>query len=66
MSVSPQSSPPSSQPCESRVPPQAQPPEAVLPRPSPAAPGRVEAHPDRPHLTELRLSAFATHRGAGF
>lgn len=29
-------------------------------------PGRVEAHPDRPHLTELRLSAFATHRGAGF
>ena len=27
---------------------------------------RVEAHPDRPHLTELRLSAFATHRGAGF
>jgi hypothetical protein len=27
---------------------------------------RIEAHPDRPHLTELRLSAFATHRGAGF
>jgi hypothetical protein len=29
-------------------------------------PGRFEAHADRPHLTELRLSAFATHRGAGF
>ncbi|MGQ4431758.1 ATP-binding protein [Streptomyces sp. SAS_260] len=28
-------------------------------------PGRIEACPDRPHLTELRLSAFATHRGAG-
>ncbi|MFD4559137.1 AAA family ATPase [Streptomyces sp. NPDC058469] len=34
--------------------------------PAPTSPGRVEAHPDRPHLTELRLSAFATHRGAGF
>lgn len=34
--------------------------------PGPAGPGRVEAHPDRPHLTELRLSAFAAHRGAGF
>ncbi|MFG2777307.1 ATP-binding protein [Streptomyces prunicolor] len=29
-------------------------------------PGRFEVHADRPHLTELRLSAFATHRGAGF
>jgi len=65
MAVSPQSSP-SSQPCESRVPPQAQPPEAVSPRPSPTGPARPEAHSDRPHLTELRLSAFATHRGAGF
>lgn len=65
MAVSPQSSQ-SSPPCESRVPPQAQPPEAVSPRPSPASPDRIEAHPDRPHLTELRLSAFGTHRGAGF
>ncbi|MGQ4482119.1 ATP-binding protein [Streptomyces sp. SAS_276] len=28
-------------------------------------PGRIGACSDRPHLTELRLSAFATHRGAG-
>ncbi|WP_234336975.1 ATP-binding protein [Streptomyces xylophagus] len=34
--------------------------------PAPGSPGRTDAHPDRPHLTELRLSAFATHRGAGF
>ncbi|MFJ5309871.1 AAA family ATPase [Streptomyces sp. NPDC088350] len=65
MAVSSQSSP-SSPPCASRVPPQAQPPGAASPRPSPAGPGRTEAHPDRPHLTELRLSAFATHRGAAF
>ncbi|WP_405990303.1 ATP-binding protein [Streptomyces sp. NBC_00986] len=34
--------------------------------PGPTDPARIEVHPDRPHLTELRLSAFATHRGAGF
>jgi hypothetical protein len=71
----------SSRPSES-VPPQGRSPEATSLRPSPepspgAAPSssnapapvssdRIEAHPDRPHLTELRLSAFATHRGAGF
>ncbi|MFE2422321.1 AAA family ATPase [Streptomyces hokutonensis] len=57
MAVSPQS-PQSAPPCEPRVPPQ-----AAAPRPSPVGP---ESSPDRPHLTELRLSAFATHRGAGF
>jgi energy-coupling factor transporter ATP-binding protein EcfA2 len=45
------------------VPPQAQSPQAASPRPASAGP---ESNPDRPHLTELRLSAFATHRGAGF
>ncbi|GGM09730.1 biotin transporter BioY [Streptomyces fumigatiscleroticus] len=34
--------------------------------PVPATPGGHEEHPDRPHITELRLSAFAGHRGAGF
>ncbi|MEV0908176.1 AAA family ATPase [Streptomyces hokutonensis] len=57
MAVSPQS-PQSAPPCEPRVPPQ-----AASPRPASAGP---ESNPDRPHLTELRLSAFATHRGAGF
>ncbi|MFE2881978.1 ATP-binding protein [Streptomyces sp. NPDC059272] len=28
-------------------------------------PGRIEAQSGRPHLIELRLSAFAAHRGAG-
>ncbi|MBK3567741.1 AAA family ATPase [Streptomyces sp. MBT62] len=68
MAVSPQSpqSPQSAPPCEPRVPPQAQSPQAALPRPSSASPGSPESFPGRPHLTELRLSAFATHRGAGF
>ncbi|MFJ9634393.1 AAA family ATPase [Streptomyces sp. NPDC101175] len=48
-------------PCEPRVPAQ-----AAAPRPVPAAAPEAEACPDRPHLTELRLSAFAAHRGAGF
>ncbi|WP_033283916.1 hypothetical protein [Streptomyces sp. NRRL F-525] len=63
---SPQSSG-SSRSAES-VPPQGRSPEAAAPRgrPEPTGPVRIEAHPDRPHLTELRLSAFATHRGAGF
>ncbi|MGW0190086.1 AAA family ATPase [Streptomyces sp. NPDC003362] len=35
--------------------------------PAPAAPaGGQDSHPPRPHLTELRLSAFAGHRRAGF
>lgn len=34
--------------------------------PSPAPPGDDEDRPDRPRLTELRLSAFAAHRRAGF
>ena len=33
--------------------------------PESAGPGRFEGYSGRPHLTELRLSAFATHRGAG-
>ncbi|WTQ16358.1 ATP-binding protein [Streptomyces sp. NBC_00228] len=33
--------------------------------PGAVGPGRIEVCSDRPHLTELRLSAFATHRGAG-
>ncbi|MBK6012930.1 AAA family ATPase [Streptomyces sp. MBT53] len=68
MAVSPQSpqSPQSAPPGEPRVPPQAQSPQAALPRPSSASPGSPESFPGRPHLTELRLSAFATHRGAGF
>jgi energy-coupling factor transporter ATP-binding protein EcfA2 len=63
---SPQSSG-SSRSAES-VPPQGRSPEAAASRgrPEPTGPVRIEAHPDRPHLTELRLSAFATHRGAGF
>lgn len=36
------------------------------PLPSPVSPGGGEAHPDRPCLVELRLSAFAGHRGARF
>ncbi|WP_262063277.1 AAA family ATPase [Streptomyces sp. STR69] len=60
MAVSPQS-PQSAPPCEPRVSPQ-----AASTRPSSASPGSPESCPDRPHLTELRLSAFATHRGAGF
>ncbi|SEE62982.1 hypothetical protein SAMN05216489_07476 [Streptomyces sp. 3213] len=40
------------------------PPQSAAPRPAPSVP--PESSPDRPHLTELRLSAFATHRGAGF
>ena len=62
MAVSPQS-PQSAPPCEPRVPPQAQSPQAASPRPASAGP---ESNPGRPHLTELRLSAFATHRGAAF
>ncbi|MGW0334676.1 AAA family ATPase [Streptomyces sp. NPDC003011] len=31
----------------------------------PASPGAGEGRPDRPHVTELRLSAFAGHRRAG-
>ncbi|MER7641568.1 ATP-binding protein [Streptomyces sp. NPDC126522] len=33
--------------------------------PESAGAGRFEGYSGRPHLTELRLSAFATHRGAG-
>ncbi|MFJ2889190.1 AAA family ATPase [Streptomyces sp. NPDC087305] len=33
--------------------------------PESAGPGRFGGYSGRPHLTELRLSAFATHRGAG-
>ncbi|WP_369190548.1 AAA family ATPase [Streptomyces sp. R08] len=33
--------------------------------PESAGPGRFGRYSGRPHLTELRLSAFATHRGAG-
>ncbi|WKX13273.1 AAA family ATPase [Streptomyces sp. NL15-2K] len=36
------------------------------PRPSPARPGDDEDRPDRPRVTELRLSAFAGHRRASF
>jgi hypothetical protein len=36
------------------------------PLPSAASPGGGERHPDRPCLVELRLSAFAGHRGARF
>ncbi|MEW1641196.1 MULTISPECIES: ATP-binding protein [unclassified Streptomyces] len=32
--------------------------------PGPARPGRFDACSERPHLTELRLSTFAGHRGA--
>jgi hypothetical protein len=38
----------------------------VTPLPSEASPGGGEGHPDRPCLVELRLSAFAGHRGARF
>ena len=74
--------PPASSRSAESVPPQGRSPEAASPRgrpepsaavalplsrtPEPTGPVRIEAHPDRPHLTELRLSAFATHRGAGF
>ncbi|MEU6225320.1 ATP-binding protein [Streptomyces sp. NPDC047042] len=34
--------------------------------PSPATAAQRAARPDRPSLTELRLSAYAGHRGAGF
>ncbi|WOX13166.1 ATP-binding protein [Streptomyces sp. N50] len=76
------STPPVSSRSSESVPPQGRSPEATSPRgrpepsaavappssrtPEPTGPVRIEAHPDRPHLTELRLSAFATHRGAGF
>ncbi|MFE1453990.1 ATP-binding protein [Streptomyces sp. NPDC058735] len=33
-----------------------------LPAPAPLAPAALPVRPDRPHLTELRLSAFTTHR----
>jgi energy-coupling factor transporter ATP-binding protein EcfA2 len=36
------------------------------PSSSPALPGTTEERPDRPRVTELRLSAFAGHRRAGF
>ncbi|WP_367320324.1 ATP-binding protein [Streptomyces sp. HUAS ZL42] len=34
--------------------------------PFPAPRKNAGRHPDRPHVTELHLSAFARHRGAGF
>ncbi|OIJ67308.1 AAA family ATPase [Streptomyces mangrovisoli] len=42
---------------------------STSPRSSAGPPARGPApptRPDRPHVTELRLSAFARHRGAGF
>ncbi|MFJ9247223.1 ATP-binding protein [Streptomyces sp. NPDC101776] len=66
MTVSAQSPQPHHPSASSRssetVPPQGGSPEAASPRTNP---GYIEASPDRPHLTELRLSAFATHRGTG-
>ncbi|MFF3333554.1 ATP-binding protein [Streptomyces sp. NPDC002888] len=45
------------------APPSIPSPRSLAPSALPAAP---ERRPDRPHLTELRLSAFAGHRRAGF
>ncbi|MFI8190126.1 ATP-binding protein [Streptomyces sp. NPDC085946] len=52
-------------PARRRHPPSPPAPTAAgRPRPLPAGPADAGTHPDRPRLTELRLSAFAGHRRA--